>query len=142
MKKAFFLLLLTPTLLATQCNEEILEPNPQCPKQVVISEAEYKNAPADDLIILRASLSENCLSIEFTASGCDGSAWEINLIDANVVMESYPVQRNIRLSLRNLEECDAVISKTVSFDISPLQLDYDEILLNLTNSDDQLLYKY
>lgn len=142
MKRLLFLLLLTPILWAMQCDEKLVDPNPACPEQVVVSESDYKNAPADELTVIDAFILNDCLTIEFAASGCDGSAWEVKLIDANVVMESYPVQRNIRLSLRNQEECDAVITKTVAFDISPLQLEYDKILLNLTNSGAQLLYEY
>ena len=142
MKRPLILLSFVPFLWGTQCHEDLLEPNPDCPERVIISEADYKNAPADELTILGASIAEDCLTVEFSASGCDGSAWEIKLIDANVVMESYPVQRNLRLSLFDQEECDAVITKTIAFDISPLQLDYDKILLNLTNSGEQLLYEY
>ena len=142
MKQIAFLLILAPCLWATQCIDTPIEPNPDCPDSVIISESDYKNAPADELTIISAEIINDCLFIEFTSSGCDGSAWEIKLIDANVVMESYPVQRNLRLSLKNQEECDAVITMTVSFDISPLQLEYDKIKLNLTNSGDQLLYEY
>lgn len=137
-----FLLLISPLLLSQSCESETIDPNPDCPERVEISSKLYAEAPSDELSILSAVISGDCLEIEFTASGCDGSAWEIKLIDADVIMESYPVQRNIRISLKNQEECDAVITKELSFDISPLQLDYDKILLNLTNSGDQLLYEY
>jgi len=142
MKPYILLLLATPLILAMQCKTITVEPNPECPEPVIISENEFRDAPADELTIISAEIINDCLNIEFASSGCDGSTWEINLYDANVIKESYPVQRDLRLSLKNQEECDAVITRNVSYDISPLQLDYDRIFLNLINSGEQLLYEY
>lgn len=142
MKQLVILLIFSPLFLSIQCKTEAIEPNPDCPLSVIVSENEYNNAPDDELSIVSASITGDCLNIEFASSGCDGSTWEIKLLDANVIMESYPVQRNLRLSLKNIEECDAVIARSISFDLRPLQLNYDKILLNLTNSGDQLLYEY
>jgi hypothetical protein len=136
------LIVLSPALFSSGCKTEVVDPNTDCPDKVIISESAYKDPPEDELTIISSAIMDDCMTIEFSSSGCDGSKWEIKLIDANVIMESYPVQRNLRLSLRNTEECDAVITKKVSFDISPLQLEYEKILLNLTNSGDQVLYEY
>ena len=142
MKQYFNFLAIALLLAAMQCKTDIVEPNPECPERVEISDKLFRNGPNDELELLSAEILNDCLIIEFTASGCDGSAWEVKLFDANAIKESYPVQRDLRLSLKNQEICDAVITKTLSFDISPLQLDYDKILLNLTNSGEQLLYEY
>jgi hypothetical protein len=142
MKHLVVLFVLTPILWAMQCNKVAVEPNPSCPVQVIISEDRFRNAPSDELTIKKAEIISDCLIIEFTAGGCDGSNWELNLYDANAIKESYPVQRDLRLSLKNTENCKALISQSVSFDLRPLQLEYDKILLNLTNSGDQLLYEY
>lgn len=140
---SFVLLLLSPFLIATGCKTERIEPNPDCPDRVLISAERYNNSPADELIVMRAAIQGDCLYLEFSASGCDGSTWELRLIDASTIMESYPIQRSIRLSLNNNEDCDAVISREIAFDITPLQLaEYDKIYLNLANSGQQLLYMY
>lgn len=136
------LVVLSPLLFSSGCNTEEVDPNPDCPTMAIIDAKKYKNAPDDELTIISAVITDDCLNITFSASGCDGSSWEVKLIDADVIMESYPVQRNLRLSLRNNEACDAVISQQVSFDIGPLQLDYDKMYLNLRNSGEQLLYEY
>ena len=142
MKQLAILLALTPFIWAMECKKTTIDPNPTCPEQVIISDNGFRQAPADDLTITKAEIIGDCLRLEFTATGCDGSTWAVKLYDANAIKESYPVQRDLRLSLANQEECDAVIGQSVSFDLRPLRLDYDKILLNLTNSGDQLLYEY
>ena len=86
---------------------------------------------------------DNCFVVNFSAGGCDGSSWELKLIDANQIEQSAIPQRNIRLSFKNNENCEAYITKEISFDIEALQLNGSEsILLNFLNNDSQLLYEY
>ena len=113
-----------------------------CSQPVIIDAQEYQNAPADQLEIVNVHLEGDCLIIRFESSGCDGSSWEIKLIDSEAIMESYPPQRNLRLSLKNQEPCDAIVTKEMAFNVSNLRLEYDKILLNITNSGDQILYEY
>ncbi len=113
-----------------------------CNKVVIISSELYTNAPADQMTINSLDLNENCLNISFSSSGCDGSTWEVKLIDSELILESNPPQRNLRLSLKNEEECEAYITKELTFDINNLKIDGNQVLLNITNSDDQILYEY
>jgi len=69
-------------------------------------------------------------------------SWELKLIDSESILKFYPPQRNIRLSLKNEELCQAIITKEMSFDVTGLQVDGNTVLLNSTNSDDQILYEY
>ncbi|MEN8138446.1 MAG: hypothetical protein ABFR62_08430 [Bacteroidota bacterium] len=113
-----------------------------CDKEVIISEELYSTAPDDQLTIINLKIIDDCLKITFESSGCDGSSWEVKLIDSEEIMESYPIQRRLRLSLKNEEVCDAVIIKEMTFDISKLQVSGDKLLLNITNSGEQILYEY
>ena len=113
-----------------------------CSQAVIINAEEYQNAPDDELRILNVQLEGDCLAIRFESGGCDGNSWVIMLIDSEAVMESYPPQRNLRLSLKNQEPCDAIVTKEMAFNVSNLRLDYDKIILNITNSGDQVLYEY
>ena len=113
-----------------------------CSLSVIISAEEYQNAPDDGLEILSVHIEGDCLIIQFESGGCDGNSWEVKLIDSEEVMESYPPQRNLRLSLKNEEPCDAVVAKEIAFNVRSLRLDYDKIKLNITNSGDQVLYEY
>ena len=113
-----------------------------CSQAVIIKAAEYQNAPDDALEILHVQLEGDCLVIRYESGGCDGNSWVIKLIDSEAVMESYPPQRNLRLSLKNQEPCDAIVTKEIAFNVSNLRLEYDKIKLNITNSGDQVLYEY
>ena len=131
------------SLLFTSCDEDFeTDCFSKCPQNVMISAEEYQNAPSDELEIIDVEIDGDCLVITFTSGGCDGNSWRVKLIDAEVIMESYPPQRNLRLSLLNQEPCDAVVTKAVAYNVSSLQLKYDKIKLNITNSGDQILYEY
>ncbi len=113
-----------------------------CGDQVIVSAVEYVSAPDDLLTIISAEITGDCLKIKYSSSGCDGSTWELKLIDSGMILESNPPQRNLRLSMKNDELCDAYFEKEISFDISNLQVSGNQVLLNLTNSGDQLTYNY
>lgn len=111
--------------------------------EVIISSSGYASAPEQYGTIIDASIEGNVLTVEFGASGCSGDSWVWRLYDANEILESYPVQRNLKFSLENSELCQAYFTREVSFDISALRLnEYDTVLLNLRNYDDQLVYAY
>jgi len=131
------------TILLTACDDiEETDCFEACCIGVIIDAQEYRNAPADELEILNVELAGDCLVIRIESGGCDGYSWEIKLIDSEAIMESYPPQRNLRLSLKNQEPCDAVVIKERAFNVSNLRLDYGKIKLNITNSGDQILYEY
>ena len=114
-----------------------------CDFNTLINLELFENAPNDPLTISDLEIDENCLQITFSASGCDGNDWEIKLIDSGLILESQPIQRNLRLSLKNNEFCNAVITKTLSFDLSDLQVsETNQIFLNITNSSEDILYEY
>jgi len=135
--------ILTFGLVLTACDRDTEgECWSACCQQVIINADEYQNAPNDALEIVNVQLEGDCLRIRFESGGCDGNSWGIKLIDSEAIMESYPVQRNLRLSLKNEEPCDAIVTKEIAFNVSKLRLEYDKILLNITNSGDQVLYEY
>ncbi len=113
-----------------------------CDKQVIISAAEYNTAPNDPLTINTLELNGDCLKINFSSTGCTGDTWELKLIDSEVILYLNPPQRDLRLSLKNDELCDAYITKELTFDVKTLRVDGNQIILNITNSDDQILYEY
>jgi len=114
---------------------------PTCDQAVVVSNNEFNNAPNDEVVISEILITENCLNITFQASGCDGNNWDVKLIDKGEIAESLPPQRTLRLSLNNPEDCLAFITKTLSFDITTLQVDTEEVILNIDN-EDGFLYTY
>lgn len=114
----------------------------ECDDMVLVDKKAWADAPNDHLTIQSAEITGNCLKITFASSGCDGRNWEVKLIDSGTILYSNPPQRNLRLSLKNIEMCEAYIGKTLSFDIRELQVSSNKVLLNLTNSGKQILYQY
>lgn len=128
-------------ILITGCDDNSIKST--CNANTIISADLYLSAPNDKLSITSLEIDKDCLQITFTASGCSGNSWEVDLIDSEQIMESLPPQRNLRLSLKNNELCTAVVGKTVTFNISELQLqEGNQVYLNITNSDSQILYQY
>lgn len=141
MRNRTLCILTSLALLCFSCEEE----NPgqtSCDQYTIISEREFENAPMDQVSISEMEINGNCLNIEFTSSGCDGSTWKVELIDSEAIAESNPPQRRLILSLENQEPCDAVISKTMSFDIESLQVAGPSVWLVIINTDSRILYEY
>ena len=137
------LLMILGIILITSCNKDDDSDNSiTCDFTTLISSEEYLNASSDQLTINSLKITENCLKINFGSSGCSGDTWELKFIDSEDILESIPPQRNLRLSLKNEEECEAFITKELSFDISNLQVGGNQVQLNITNSDDEILYEY
>ncbi|GEM_PF-543345 len=112
-----------------------------CNSNVIISESEYENAPNDPFTIEHIRIDGNCIKIKFNASGCDGSTWNIKLIDSGDITGYNPYKRTLRLSLDNKEECTAVPSVEATFNIKDLQIDgNNKITLNI--SGEEILYVY
>ena len=139
-KFKILILVLLVAIFSSCTKENDAEVN--CGSQVVISTDEYNTAPNGQLTIDNLELNGDCLTINFSSGGCSGDTWELKLIDAAIILESNPPQRNLRLSLKNEESCLAYITEEISFDLKDLQIDGNEILLNMTNSGDQILYEY
>ena len=120
-----------------------VEKTDTCSVKAIESENIYANGPAAQHFIESVKLTNDCLYISYTSSGCSGDSWEVQLVDEGVVMESLPVQKNIRLSLTNEEDCQAVFKKELWVDLSPLQVSSEsKINFNLEGWNDQILYEY
>ncbi len=140
MKKILILISIGITILS--CSNDDIENSNNCDFETIISAEQYGNAPSDQLSINSIEINGNCLKINFSSSGCSGDTWELKLIDSEAILKSNPPQRVLRLSLKNEEACLAYITKELTFDISNLQVDGKKVQLNITNSEDNILYKY
>ena len=137
--KVLLILVLLFTLGCSDSND----PDPEgCEKGTVISQERYSNAPSDELTLNSLDIENDCLKINFSASGCNGESWKIELIDSGSIKESDPPQRDLRLSLDNDELCEAYITRELSFNIKELKVEGGRVWLNLSNSEDRILYEY
>lgn len=108
-------------------------------ESVVINNVLY-NETINNYIITDVQLNENLLTIKISTSGCNSNNWKTVLIDANEILESFPIQRNIKLYLENNEACLAVFEKEFTFNISILKEGFSEIVLNLNGWNNQINY--
>ncbi len=128
--------------LFNACEEDGVKAS-NCDSIVALDANSYQNETSDFYTIISASIQENCLQIEYSASGCSGESWKEKMVDEEVILESFPIQRNLKMILDNPEACAAVFTKTVSFDLIPIQTeDYTRIILNIDGYDEPLLYDY
>jgi len=100
-----------------------------CDQNVIISATEYENAPNDPVQIIDMKIDGNCLNIKYSASGCSVNSLDVNLIDSGFIGYSIvqvypplPPKRTLRLSFDKKDDCLAVFTKEVSFNIEDLQV--------------------
>jgi len=150
----YFAILLISAVFAVGCGRTIQASDengeePQtvstCGKDVIVDATQFENAPNDQVAIVDLKIEGNCLKIKFTSSGCDGSKWKVELIGWGNYDKSLPPQTTMRLSLDNQEDCLAVITKEVSFNLEPL-MEYfqhhstNSIVLNISGK--SILYEF
>ena len=142
-----FFILLTSVLAINSCCEDT-ENNEingvcgttNCDSWVIIDDSLFQNAPNDHVDILDMSIEGDCLKVKFASSGCSGDTWEVLLIGKKEWLYSNPPSKELRLSLKNSELCEAYITKEISFDIRELH-QTDSVKLILSNYDEWILYK-
>jgi len=114
-----------------------------CDFMVEISSSEYGATTTTNYTIEDVQINQDCLVIQLSSSGCDGESWVVQLFDSGAIAESFPEQRFIALDLNNEEECDAVISRTYSFELTPLRIsESGEVILNLDGWNGLISYVY
>ena len=133
-----FLLLFTNT----QCDEDG-DAVSSCGPAAVIDPGFFETAETRGFKVTNAEVLDSCLTVDFSASGCDGSTWSLVLVDSGEVAESNPEQRSLKLVFGNDETCLAVINQTRMFNLSNLRIeDSSSIQLNIEGVQEPLIYDY
>lgn len=144
LRKYIVLLCCCVLLMNTQCDEDN-DGNPSqfCDELVIINNDQYQNMQSDFYSLVNATITNNCLEVTISASGCSGESWEMSLVDSGDIPESMPPQRYLKFVLVNNEACLAVFSRTISFDLTPLEIQgLNEITLNIEDFPEALSYNY
>lgn len=111
-----------------------------CGNPVVIDNAAFASTVVANYTIKGVSISENCLTITITSSGCSGNTWEASLVDSGEQTNGLPPQRFLKLVLTNNESCLSVFERSFTFDISSIRSQQSEvILLNIRGWDSQIV---
>ncbi len=139
---AFFCVILL--IACAKSKSVVIEPQlpATCGQSIVVDAKLYQNAPDDPFQFQSAKIDGNCLKLVVQyGGGCEKVTFK--LIDASVILESFPVQRNLRLSLEDNDHCEALITHELQFDLTPLQVEgIAKIAFNLQGFPEKLIYQY
>lgn len=144
-KRTIFIIVLSFCFFNTQCDEDdiVIDNGIICDQDVMVDEDLYNNLDSNNFLFNNIEIIDDCLTIEFAASGCDGNTWEFGLVDSAAIAESLPEQRYLKFQLINEELCLAVFTKSVSFNLRPLQIEgSNEIILNIEGFEEGITYSY
>lgn len=144
MKVFFTLYVLIATLLISCSTDDNSTSKDDCDStSEVISENNFDAINTSNYVISDVQLNGNCLEVTIGSSGCDPTPWEMNLYSTNAFYDIYPLKRAVKIELINNQECLAVFEKTISFDLTPFQIEsQNEIPLNIEGWNEQISYKY
>ena len=144
MRKIFIYVIIAFGVLFSNCEKDknVTPGDIHVDNTIIVDSALYSNAPNDEFEYSNAEIIGDSLTLTIRyEGGCEEV--KLKLIDSEDIMESIPVQRNIRLSLNDNDPCETIITKIISFDLTPIKLsDQNSIKLNLAGWDSQLLYEY
>lgn len=142
LNKILVLSMLCLLMMNMQCDDDDVTTLP-CGSEIVLDNNAFETSESDYYTINNIYFNDDCLTVEYTASGCDSNTWVMTLIDSENIAESMPPQRYLKLSLFNNEACLAVFNSQETFDLVPLRVQgANEVLLNIEDFTEPLLYSY
>ena len=144
-KKLSHLLVFALFMLNFQCfedDENTILPT-TCNALAIIDNVTFETSATSPYTIIGVDIIGDCMSINISASGCDGVSWIMQLIDSGDVEATNPPERAIKLFLVNNEACLAQITRAQTFDLSALQIEGEnQIILNLDGYSEPITYTY
>jgi len=140
------LLLFLPIILILSCNSEndnsTIENNCDFTSEIIMEE-DFNAINTSNYGIIEVELNGDCLGITFGSTGCGTDLWEENLYSTDAFYNVFPLQRDVKMELINDEACLAFFQKTVSFDLTPFQIDgQSDLPLNINGWNEQITYEY
>lgn len=109
----------------------------------IISSEDFSAVSTSNYAITKVEIIDDCIEITFGSSGCGTELWEEHLFSVDSFYTIFPLQRDLKMKLINEELCEAYFIKTVSFDLTPLQIDGQNIVpLNIYGWNEQVSYEY
>ena len=144
MKKELFIFLLTILTLSCDSDDDNSNIENDCDfTSEIISEDDFNTVNTSNYGITNVELNNDCLKIIFGSTGCGTELWVENLYSTDAFYNVFPLQRALKMELINNELCQAAFEKTVSFDLTPFQIDgQSELPLNIDGWNEQIIYEY
>lgn len=141
MKKTF--LTLSIGFLLFSCSDK--EPtSAQCNRSLIVSDGDYKNAKDEsDFRINNVSITQDCMTISYSyGGGCGSIKTELLAAEPSIQNTGGLYKRELKLSIDDKDNCEALIMKSEEFDISALRGEGTGIILSLHKWDEDILYTY
>jgi len=130
-------------VLSCNSNDEPTIENKCNVSSEIISSEDFSAVSTSNYAITKVEINDDCIEITFGSSGCGTELWEEHLFSVDSFYTIFPLQRDLKMKLINEELCEAYFIKTVSFDLTPLQIDGQNIVpLNIYGWNEQVSYEY
>lgn len=114
-----------------------------CGPEIIRDSLMFDSILSTFFTLSNVDISEDCLSFELTASGCDGNSWLVNLVEAQTIAYTNPITKELKVDFYNNEICAAVFTNHYYFDLLLLQENTDSVInLNIVNAGISILYSY
>lgn len=95
-----------------------------------VNASQYNQIDTLNYTVTNVVLTGNCLEVTIGSSGCNPENWDMDLFAIQSPLAVYPHIVHTKIKLTNNEACLAVFQKTVSFDLSTIQLPGNELQID------------
>lgn len=126
-------------LVGCQENNDLLEQRCQ---SIVIDKLLFLSSRTDNYKFEKINVVENCLEVTIRyAGGCGDIV--TSMVDSEDIEELPQLTRHLSLDLEDNDPCEALITKSVSYDLVEIQVpEAKEIYLDISGWPTPVLYKY
>jgi len=123
-------------------NYSFSQTNEICGSKVIIDQMLYQEAEEGEFEFVNIEMESNCLKLMMRyAGGCKDP--EVKLIDADIIKESYPPQRVLKLTFKSNDNCEALITQDFYFDLTNLKVNSEGgLILNIKHWKKRILFEY
>jgi hypothetical protein len=125
------------------CENSVTNNDSVCDEKLVLDDAMYQNGIYDEFVFDSVWIEGNCLKANVIYGGGCGDVL-FQLLWNGAIMESNPPLVQLKLSFVDNDLCKALIHKTLSYDISMLQVGGSgrKVFVHLKDWKKQLIYTY
>ena len=144
MKRILFYFLSLNIAACSSADDNVPQTNLECEAvSEVLEDAAFNAIQEVNYTFIDIQLNVNCLEVSIGASGCDTESWGMNLYSTDSFFTVFPLQRQVKFELINGQACLAYFEETISFDLTPFQIEgQNEVPLQIEGWDEALLYVY
>ena len=142
MKRIFIYIAIVLGFLLANCEKTKDDTFNNNDRTIIVDKILFINAPDDEFDFANVQIINDSIYLTVRYGGGCGEV-EFKLIDSEAIMESNPVQRNIRLSFKDEDTCEAYLTAELSFDLTPIRVTgANRVSINLTDWMEPLIYIY